>query len=724
MSPKLFDLHLKRAQESVRSTPIWCNWKGEPASCAGPLPSARMVASGKFHASPDLLRFRDPSFFIPGSIHHSLPMWSEILQDSPDRSAFLRYLEFGVDVKEFFTEFKGSFQGRVYSSPLPPRALFPNNRSCQAFSEFISNTILERVANGSLSVWGKVGEVSPPHLVMPITVEPSKPRMCHDERFLDLWIKDLPFSLDLITDLPQYVHKGNFQTTCDDKSGYDHIRLSTESRTYFGLEWSGWYFVFNTLPFGWKASAYLYHSVGLVATSYICSHGVPCSQYIDDRHFGQLQIRRNAPPCSWSDFQRAQAALYIACYILIDLGYFIGLKKSTLVPTQAPIFLGYIIDSVKTAFLMPPDKKIKFASLREDLLSHKTVSLKSLQKFVGKINSFTLVVPAARLFSRVACLAMSRASKSPRAIPVSRELKAEFEHWRFLDSWSGFLPWKDEKHFQLDVFSDASDSGWGGILRLPDQPRQELHGHWDLSESDLPIVVKEALALLYVLRKVAGFISNARIDCFVDSATLVACWRKDGSRNTRVNNALKEIFHLTLSANLQVILHFVPSQQNPADSPSRIPSDRDCTLSPASWLIVQQAFGPHTIDLMATSANVQKDSTGRALPFFAPSPSPQALGVNVFSQTLSPSLSAYAFPPFVLVGPLIRFLTSQSCPYTIVVPDLRPRKYWWPLLVSSCVDSFKLGSKGDHNMLLFPTNTGVESRPLQWDLWVFRICPV
>ena len=235
---------------------------------------------------------------------------------------------------------------------------------------------------------------------MPITIESSKPRMCHDERFLNLWIRDLPFSLDLIADLPRYVHKGNFQTTCDDKSGYDHVLLSTESQTYFGLEWRGWFFVFNTRPFGWKASAYLYHSIGLVATSYIRSHGVPCSQYIDDRHFGQLQIRHDAPPCSWSDFQRAQAALYIACYILIDLGYFIGPQK--------------------TAFLMPLDKKIKFTSLREDLLSHKSVSLKSLQKFVGKINSFTLVVRAARLFSRVACLAMSRASRSPRAIATSR----------------------------------------------------------------------------------------------------------------------------------------------------------------------------------------------------------------------------------------------------------------------------------------------------------------
>ena len=49
--------------------------------------------------------------------------------------------------------------------------------------------------------WGK--------LVMPITVEPTKPRMCHDERFLNLWIKDCPFSLDCLSDLPWYVGPGH-----------------------------------------------------------------------------------------------------------------------------------------------------------------------------------------------------------------------------------------------------------------------------------------------------------------------------------------------------------------------------------------------------------------------------------------------------------------------------------------------------------------------------------
>lgn len=79
------------------------------------------------------------------------------------------------------------------------------------------------MSNDSLLVWDEVGKVDPSHLVMPITVEPGKPRMCHDERFLNLWIRDCPFEVDSITVLPRYVASGHFQTTFDDKSGYDHF---------------------------------------------------------------------------------------------------------------------------------------------------------------------------------------------------------------------------------------------------------------------------------------------------------------------------------------------------------------------------------------------------------------------------------------------------------------------------------------------------------------------
>lgn len=95
-------------------------------------------------------------------------------------------------------------------------------------------------------MWDRVGEVTPPHLVLPLTVESSKPRLCHDERYLNLWIRDLPFRLDHLPDLPRYVLPGHFQTSFDDTSGYQHVLLHSSSRTYFGLEWNDVYFVFRT----------------------------------------------------------------------------------------------------------------------------------------------------------------------------------------------------------------------------------------------------------------------------------------------------------------------------------------------------------------------------------------------------------------------------------------------------------------------------------------------
>ena len=70
-----------------------------------------------------------------------------------------------------------------------------------------------------------------------LPLNPKITRMCHDERFLNLWIKDCPFTLNYITDLPRYVDQEHCQTTFDDKSGYDHIQLHPSSPTYFGLEW-------------------------------------------------------------------------------------------------------------------------------------------------------------------------------------------------------------------------------------------------------------------------------------------------------------------------------------------------------------------------------------------------------------------------------------------------------------------------------------------------------
>ena len=105
------------------------------------------------------------------------------------------------------------------------------------------------------------------------------------------------------------------------------LRFIRTPRSFSVFSWRGYYFSFCTLPFGWKASAFLYHHVGLVVTSAARSLGVPLSQYIDDRHVGQLFLS------GLVDYQPsrqlAQAAAFILLFLLTSAGYFVNLAKSS-----------------------------------------------------------------------------------------------------------------------------------------------------------------------------------------------------------------------------------------------------------------------------------------------------------------------------------------------------------------------------------------------------------
>ena len=252
------------------------------------------VSRGDVSADVSMLGFPDPVSFLAGQLRRHLQLWKIIAvsTSSPLSRDVLGWLEYKVQVLPFFRHFKGNFKSEHFDSAFPPQRIFYSHKSCAPFAKFIADTILQRLSSGAISVWGKVGEVVPPHLVMPLTVEPSKPRLCNDNRFLDLWMDDRPFSLDHLHQFPMYVSKDTYQTVCDDESGFDHILLAPSGRTYFGFEWNGWYFTSNTIPFGCKLSAFVYHSTGLLVSHCFRSIHIPCSLCIDDRHSSLIRLPR------------------------------------------------------------------------------------------------------------------------------------------------------------------------------------------------------------------------------------------------------------------------------------------------------------------------------------------------------------------------------------------------------------------------------------------------
>ena len=123
----------------------------------------------------------------------------------------------------------------------------------------------------------------------------------------------------------------------------------------------------------------------------------------------------------------------------------------------------------------------------------------------------------------------------------------------------------------------------------------------------------------------------------------------------RVKQYDAEVLKFVSSDNVDLHLLYVPTKLNEADAPLRHLSLADSTLAGPSWLVVEQAFGPHTVDFMALDSNAMFSAGGSRLKHFTSGPSPHTAGVNVFSQDISLELDPYVFPPISMILPVITF---------------------------------------------------------------------
>ena len=281
--------------------------------------------------------------------------------------------------------------------------------------------------------------------------------------------------------------------------------------------------------------------------------------------------------------------------------------------------------------------------------------------------------------------------------------------------------------FEYQVATDASNFAWGGSLISP--VSADTSDYWKKEEQSWDIATKEATALERVLLAFQNQLRNSRVDALVDNQAVVQAWNNQTGKSGSLNKALKRLFLTTVELNVSLHLSYISTHDNPADLHSRRLSAMDSQLCPALWEVVEQQFGGltvHTYDLLALDSNAMKDKFGKCLPNFTPCPIPASSGVNLFAQDLSrhePFLEhPYVFPPSILVGPVLCFLKSFRRSCTVVVLDVYPRKYWWPLIQCWSSRSLKLACKGDSQALLIPSKEGwINHTNIPGDLWIFFV---
>ena len=265
----------------------------------------------------------------------------------------------GVHVLDFVdVTAKRLFQGRSYNEAELTSVHLPNHVP-DDLAPWGTTKVQVLVDKGCVTRRADVVDVSvypKPHMVLPRGVEPKKPRLIWDARWLNLMRRHLPFTMDGVGKVAQCAWKEAHQVAIDHKAGYHHVVFCTDSRHYFGFGWKGKFYVFTVLAFGWCSAPVIYASLSEAVARYLRSRDIPALTWIDDFHllsFGSTRLLE-----AEEHFQAVPVAACVALEVLFSAGYFISLLKCEFDPllNTRLVFLGNICDSVECRFEVPEDK--------------------------------------------------------------------------------------------------------------------------------------------------------------------------------------------------------------------------------------------------------------------------------------------------------------------------------------------------------------------------------
>lgn len=663
------------------------------------------------------LPFPDESQFQAGRLKLALPFWKEqLLWQHPAREEIITWLQEGVSLQAYLqpSSFLPSPDAHAPSAPRsgglnmpPPR--HEQNRVPRGFHSWVSSQLQEYLTSGAVTRWTPQEHgAARPTLVHALSIEPTKPRLIYDCRFLNSFIVNRPFVMEGLGAIPSLCPVGAFQATLDHKSGFHHVRVARDSQHLFGFEWEGQLYAWSVLPFGFKLSPWIYQTLSDCVAAFLRSYQVPCTAWLDDFWVcgGQLTTLP-ATPEVW--LRLGSRAVLLLCAVTLLAGYYISRKKSALTPTRECRFLGLLLDSTNGRFLVPVDKKASFLRLVHGALEVDGLHFATLEKLAGKAVSLSKAVPAAILFCRALFREIAKANTSDRArtlrrhdwVPLTPDMRADLGEWVQLEMFLEGGPWLLPRHIALRIETDASSRAWGGVLRLPNQEPFECASIFEAEELALPINVKEMLAVLrtitaFLHRRGGGALRNRRLDFYVDNAAAIANFAHLGGRSPQLTYCAQQLFRLQRDYHFVATFQWWSTHDNvTADRLSRPSAASDEVLHHLAVRELLRRFPAVRIDWMAAPPSAICCKVEGRLPFVSRYHTGAEFAVNVFTQDMGPKHPllgphgwGYCFPPAPLRLAVIHHAHMCGARVIFILPDQKAA--WWPLIARALIDSWPL----------------------------------
>lgn len=494
------------------------------------------------------------------------------------------------------------------------------------------------------------------------------------------------FKLDNFKSVRDLITKNVFMTTVDLKDAYYMVPIFTKHRKFLRFSFDGDIFEFNCMPMGLTTAPYVFTKLLKPVFNQFRREGIICLIYLDD-----ILILGSA-------IDEVQKTTEFVINTLQNLGFIINFKKSQLQPTQSARYLGFVYNSRNMTMRLPDDKKLTISDAVNSFAKRNTCKIRELAKITGLLVSACPAVQYGWLYvkrlERQKFLALKSFNGNYDAkLNVSKTIKEELQWWS--QNIKNAYVFISSRTFKYEIFTDASKTGWGAACGS-----EIARGFWGEQESSSHINILELSAILYALQSFVNDDKNCDILLRVDNKTAIAYINKMGGiQFTNLNNLSRKIWRWCEARGIMLYAAYIPSKENNvADTQSRnLSMDSEYSLSDNAFSKIVARFGEPSIDLFASHLNKKCDT------YISWLKNPGALTSDAFTIKWNKSLNFYAFPPFSIIGRVLKKIVEDKAFGILVVPYW-PNQPWFSLFLKLCTAK-PLFFNPKRNLILSPFRT-------------------
>ena len=188
-----------------------------------------------------------------------------------------------------------------------------------------------------------------------------------------------------------------------------------------------------------------------------------------------------------------------------------------MVPTKCLEYLGNVIDSNTMTITLPERRQRKIVQSYKQLFNVFRAKIRDVAKVIGLLVAAIPAVEMGKLHYRRLETAKISALEKEKGnfdiwMGITHEMKADLICWlNHISKENRKIFWKGT---EIDLYTDASNFGWGGSLN-----HHQVNGRWSLTEAKLHINAKELKDILLTISSFAQHIKGQHLRVFCDNTT-------------------------------------------------------------------------------------------------------------------------------------------------------------------------------------------------------------